>query len=408
MRIAFITYELPPDTGKGGIGTYTTQMANALALLNWDVHVFAGSNHRSGSEVVNNYHVHRIQCGPGNDFRNKIVACFETQHHTLAFDIIESAEINGDAREIKKKYPHLSLVVRLHAPGYLVESLKKKYVSFFAKLRYVLGSVRRFKFDLGYWRPYNKWTDEDYRFIQVADYITAPSAAMKDWVVKNWQIPASEITVIPNIFSAPEAFVNIPVMGECTYRRVIFFGRLNVLKGLVNATKAMKKILKEYPGWHFRVIGDNGPGPSNGMDMRKWMQQQLHEVIERVEFLDGVAYEDLPGYIKEGEIVLLPSLFESFSYTCAEAMAAGKAVVGSNNGGMADLLKNGEGGILIDPDNDGKIYIALKKLIDNDAYRYQLSLNARRRIGNDFNAKETAIKFCAFYENIVEKQFAKN
>lgn len=408
MRIAFITYEFPPDTGKGGIGTYVTQMANALARLNWDVHVFAGSHNRAGSENVSNYLVHRIQCSSGNDFRNKIVECFDSQQNILAFDVSESAEINGDAWEIKKKYPSIPLIVRLHAPGYLVESLKKTYVPLHAKLRYVLGSVRRFKFDLGYWRPYNKWLDEDYRFVQLADYITAPSAAMKEWVVKNWQIPASEITVIPNIFLAPGALLNLPIAEEYKFRRIIFFGRLNVLKGLVNATKAMKKILKEYPAWQFRVIGDNGPGPTNGSDMRNWMKGQLHEVTEQVEFLDGVAYEELPGAIKEGEIVLLPSLFESFSYTCAEAMAAGKAVVGSKNGGMAGLIKNGESGLLIDPGNYSEIYVALKKLIDNNSYRYKLSVNARKRMVNDFNAGETAIKFKTFYENIVEKQLAKN
>ena len=52
MRIAFITYEFPQGTGKGGIGTYTSQAANALAAMGWDVHVFAASHKHSGSSMA--------------------------------------------------------------------------------------------------------------------------------------------------------------------------------------------------------------------------------------------------------------------------------------------------------------------------------------------------------------------
>ena len=245
MRIAFISHEFPPDTGKGGIGTYVSQMAKALAATDWDIHVFAGSNKRSGSEYTEGFHVHRIQCKDGNEFKIKVVSSFDLQHHDHAFDVMESPEINGNAWEIKKKYPGIPLIVRLHAPNYLVESIKKKYIPFFAKLRFVAGSVRRLKFDLGYWRAYNKLIDADYQFIQLANYITSPSEAMKECIVNNWQIPAEKIKVIPNIFLPSEVLLNIPVVEELRYKRIVFFGRLNVLKGLVNATKAIKKILKK-------------------------------------------------------------------------------------------------------------------------------------------------------------------
>ena len=43
MRIAILSYEYPPETGFGGIGTYAYYHARALAKLGHDVHVFAGS-----------------------------------------------------------------------------------------------------------------------------------------------------------------------------------------------------------------------------------------------------------------------------------------------------------------------------------------------------------------------------
>ncbi|MEO6328708.1 MAG: glycosyltransferase family 4 protein [Ginsengibacter sp.] len=401
MRIAFISWEFPPRTGKGGIGTYVNQVAKAMAGMDWDVHVFAGSYNETGSEYTEGYYVHLVKCKDGDEFRNAVIESFDLEHSASSFDIIESPEINGNAWEIKKKYPSIPLVVRLHAPGYLVEHLKKKYIPFFAKLRFVLGSIRRLKFDLGYWRVYNKNEDADYRFIRLADYITAPSNAMKQWAVENWQIAENKITVIPNIFLPPQALLNIPVLKNTVYKRIIFFGRLNVLKGLVNAGIAMRNILKKNPNWKFRLIGDDGPGPTHKIKMRSWLKLQLKAVIGQVEFIDGIEYEELPGMIAESEIVLLPSLFESFSYTCAEAMAAGKVVVGSKIGGMADLLDGGKAGLLIDPYKPVEIERAIDDLISDEPSRITYSQIARKRIELLYNSSKTGTELEKYYLSLL-------
>ena len=401
MRIAFITYEFPPDTGKGGIGTYVKQAATAMSGIGWDVQVFTGSPLRSGIEMLDEYCVHRIQCDNSTSFRNKVLRIFAEEHDALPFDVIESPEIGGNAWIIKMKYPELPLIVRLHAPNYLVESLKKKYIPFFAKLRFVLGAIKRVKWDLGYWRKYKKETDPDYQFIQLANFITAPSSAMKSWVVKYWKINPEKISVIPNIFFPPKNLLSIPIHQNTVYKRVVFFGRLNALKGLVNAAVAMKRILLEYPDWQFRVIGDDGNGPSVGITMRNWMKNKMEPVLKQVEFIDGLDYDVLPSKIADAEIVLLPSLFESFSYTCAEAMAAGKAIVGSKSGGMRDLLKQGYSGQLIDPGSSSDIYAAIKKLIDNNNLRYNLSYNARENILAGFNSNELANEFAKYYSSVL-------
>ncbi len=402
MRIAFISHEFPPDTGKGGIGTYVKQIATAMASKGIDLHVFAGSPFKSGSIIVDGFQLHLVQCDSGLDFREKVLPVFTVHHLLLPFNVIESPEIGGNAWAIKKRYPQLLLIVRLHAPDYLVENIKKTYVPFSAKLRFVLGALRRLTWDLGYWRKYDKLMDTDYQFIQLADYITAPSEAMKNWVLQNWQIPAHKITVIPNIFLPDPAFLQIPFVVKNSYKRILFFGRLNVLKGLVNATIVMKEILQTNPDWQFRVIGDDGNGPYAGISMRNWMKQELETVLNQVEFIDGMSYELLPASIEQAEIVLLPSLFESFSYTCAEAMAAGKAIVGSNNGGMADLMVDGKSGLLVDPENPAALYNALSKLIADEEQRQQISINARQRILTEYNAEIITQKCIDFYTAIAD------
>lgn len=403
MRIAFITYEYPPETGKGGIGTYVAQLSKALPALGWDVHVFVGSHTGDFLDKNENHHVHHIFCSDGNDFNTKVVRVFTEQHTMAEFDLMECPEIGANGWEIKNVFQNVPLVVRLHASNHLVERLKKRYVPFTTKMRFVLGAFRRLKWDMGYWKPYNKSIDPEFQFIQLADYISAPSEAMKSWALKNWQINPKDIEVFPNIFIPSKKLLEIPVVENSAHKTIVFFGRLNVLKGLVNATRAMKKILKLYPQWKFRVIGDDGNGPYLGNGMRDWMKAELKHSLNRVEFLDGMDYELLPNAIEKAEIVLLPSLFESFSYTCIEAMVAGKAVVGSNSGGMLDLIKQNNTGLLVNPENVDEIYVALKRLMDDDAFRYRLSLNARQSVLNDFDCKMSLYHFDNYYRKIIER-----
>ena len=401
MRIAYITYEFPPDTGKGGIGTYSKQVASIMAGLGWDIHVFAGSPKKQASQKISGYHVHFIECDNGFDFRENVVPVFSKEHYILPFDLIESPEINGNAWEVKKAFPLIPLVVRLHAPNWLVEQLKKRYVSFFAKFRFLLGALRRGRWDAGYWRSYNFKVDPDYRFTLLANAITAPSQKMKNWAMENWRLADKTITIMPNPFTAPGALLALPIHLHPVKKEILFFGRLNVLKGLVNGTLAMKRILKEFPKYYFKVIGDDGEGPTSKILMRKWMQQQLNGVKGRVIFIDGLPYEQLPAAIADATIVLLPSLFESFSYTCAEAMAAGKAVIGSRDTGMADMIEHNKNGLLADAENVSEIYAALKQLIGDNEGRYKMAVQARQSIQSRYNAQKLAKDYLHFYKNVV-------
>jgi glycogen synthase len=400
LRIALISYEFPPDTGKGGIGTYNVQLASLLIAKGFDVHVFAGTAKPSYKEVLQHVNIHRVNCKDPFDFRTNVVTVFSLEQQIKDFEIIESPEIHGNAWEIKKAFPQIPLIVRLHAPNYLVEHLKKKYISVLVKLRYVIGALRRGKLDLGYWRKYDYLNDTDFQFTKIADAITAPSETMKQWAIKHWHISPKDIIVIANPFLPTMALLEIPINERVGKNEIVFFGRLNVLKGLVNGTLAMKKILVEFPNYHFKVIGDDGPGPNAGQSMREWMQKKLKKVIDNVSFYDGQEYEKLPAHISNSTIALLPSLFESFSYSCAEAMAAGKAVVGSSGTGMEDIIVNNYSGLLVNAENKKDIYFALKKLIKNDGLRYSISKSAKKNISTSFNADVLAHQYINYYKSV--------
>ena len=69
MRIVFVSYEYPPDTGFGGIGTYVYQISDACSKKGFDVHVICGTFHQNNTKIENEHlSIHRIQCQSRNEF----------------------------------------------------------------------------------------------------------------------------------------------------------------------------------------------------------------------------------------------------------------------------------------------------------------------------------------------------
>lgn len=377
MKIAYFSYELPPDLPKGGIGTYQLQIAEGMAAAGHTVFIFSASPFNEGEEKNGLITVVRIKANSPAVFNEKLPGIFSAYHEKEKFDIAECPEIHHHGTFLLNGSYKIPLTIRLHASNFLVESYKKKYTSFFAKLRFSIGAWRRGNFSKG-WGYYDKEKDPEYHIAGKAGFITAPSEAMKSYAVDLWSLPPEKIRVIPNPFRAPSALVNAE--NKTCKNEVLFFGRLNVLKGLVNLTHAAKKFLNENDDWSVRFIGDDGPGPYGKKSMRTWMKHQLKKYSDRVIFEDGMKQELLYDRINEAAFIVLPSLFEAFSYTCAEAMAAGKAVIGSREGGMKDLLENGKAGLLVDPMNTEEIFTAMNKLAGHDQLREQLGCKARQAV----------------------------
>ena len=398
MKIALVSFEFPPDTAKGGIGTYTYELAKLLASDELEVHIFAASPIRSGSLIQDGYHLHLIQTMSPVNFQEDVVRVFANIHSKVKFDLVESPEINANGLLIKKAFPELPMVVRLHAPNHLVESLKKYYRSWYIKARITLGALRR-GMKVNKYDPKN---DPDYSFCQTANYLSAPSTAMRNWVTTNWAIPAERIQVIANPFYPDPRWLGI---GPSAKEEVciMFFGRLNVLKGLVVFTLAMKKILRRHANVRLLIIGADAHGPKNNPSMKGWMQKKLNPFRNRITWKTEYDRDELTDFFQEAQIVVLPSLFESFSYTCVESMSAGKAIIGSKNGAMIDLLEHGKNGFLINPSSVGELVQCTEELISNSNLRLALGKEARNTILKKFEVTEQRNQWFAYYKSLVHE-----
>jgi glycogen synthase len=402
MRIAYISYEYPPDIGQGGIATYTYQVAIMMQERGHDVEVFCGSYNRNETEKYKSVLTHRILITNVSHFRKKVVEKFSERQSVRPFDIIESPEINGNGYEIKKAFPNIPLTVKLHTPAVLQIRILNTYVPLIQKVRFITGALLRGRVDLGYWSRHdkNQYNDIDYQTTQVAECISAPSMDMKKWAVNFWRIPTDKIELIPNPYLPDNRLLEIPI--ESNNGIITFHGKLNVHKGMVVLSEVIPKVLNKCPGIKFRLAGKDDLSHIKGVSMKTFLEYKLNKYLEHIEFTGPLSLDEIPEFLSKSDICVFPSIWDNFPLVCLEAMSAGRAIVAGNRGGMRDMLEETNAGILIDPSKPEKIASEIIKLIKNPEFRFELGIKARRRVLTEYGADIIGKKMEEIYDKSIQ------
>ncbi len=398
IHIAFISWEFPPDTGKGGIGTYLLEVCKLLQTLKIDCEIFCGSKDREISEIYQNIIVHRIKVKDISDFNNKVVRRFSKVHSINPFDLIETPEIHGHNILLKKAFPDIPVVVRLHCPNIIIKKFQDKFVPFKTKLRFVLGSIKQGKPNLGFWRKYRKEDDIDYQSTLFCDAITAPSEAMKEWAIKYWEIGKNNIQVCYNPFTPNKTLLDIPIK-TTDQINIAFLGRFNGIKGVYDLPIIINSICKTNHKVTFHLYGKDGVN-HNGDSVKKILQKKIDPCFtNQVFFYDGYELSELSKILEPIHICLFPSFFESSGYVVQEAMAAGKLTICRNVGGMKMIIKDKENGYLFNSTKDAIKNIKL--VISSQNNMLKIAQQGRSEL-NRFNGSLLADQYYKTYQNVIQ------
>jgi glycosyltransferase involved in cell wall biosynthesis len=101
------------------------------------------------------------------------------------------------------------------------------------------------------------------------------------------------------------------------------------------------------------------------------------------------------------DIFCLPSIHEGLGLSLMEAMAAGRACVASDVGGLAELIKNEEDGILVPVSDTQALCAAMLRLSEDLPLRERLANNARRKAFEEFAIEDNIARMIKLYEGIV-------
>lgn len=164
-------------------------------------------------------------------------------------------------------------------------------------------------------------------------------------------------------------------------RMVLFVGRIEPLKGVDTLIRAMSCIrsLDAARPVHLAIIGGEPAASPREMSAEMARLQKLCDDLcmgGMVVFLGKRGQDTLPYYYSAAEVLVMPSLYESFGMVALEAMACGAPVIASQVGGLAYLVRDGETGFTI-PDNDpDALCEKLTLLLGNPNLRTTMGLRA--------------------------------
>jgi glycosyltransferase involved in cell wall biosynthesis len=175
----------------------------------------------------------------------------------------------------------------------------------------------------------------------------------------------------------------------------LFVGRLHNSKGV----HVLLEALRSHPDIRLLVIGD-GPERARLEAMRGEMN------LSRVEFLGWQDRERVAEYLRCCRFVVVPSVWhENFPYVITEAFAHGKAVIGSNMGGIPELVRHGQFGFVYDANNADQLGASINHLWNDAELSARMGRAAKEWCDNRFTdtACYEGLK-CVYAEAIVRSK----
>jgi len=163
--------------------------------------------------------------------------------------------------------------------------------------------------------------------------------------------------------------------------RVLAVGRLVEKKGFATLIRALEDLGRPVA---CRIVGDGPERP------------HLAELVRRlglsgsVELPGAMTHDELPGEYRAADVVVAPSVRDSrgdrdgLPNVVLEALASGRAVVGSDVGALGSALTHGTTGLLVEPGDDRALRRALLALADRPVLRARLGAAGRRLVERDY------------------------
>jgi glycosyltransferase involved in cell wall biosynthesis len=115
-----------------------------------------------------------------------------------------------------------------------------------------------------------------------------------------------------------------------------------------------------------------------------------------------IEHEKIAKYYRMADATVMPSLKEAISISGLESLATGTPVIGTNVGGIKELITHGKNGFLLPPKNPREIAKAINKVANyrEDAYK-ELCYNARESIVENYDWSKIADETISAYEEVL-------
>jgi len=157
---------------------------------------------------------------------------------------------------------------------------------------------------------------------------------------------------------------------------ILFTGRMEKRKGIHLCPEICETILKR----HAVAFAFAGADPYCFMEKELLPRLKAQPLKGSVHYLGKVTLEEVGSCLRQSDIYFIPSLWENCPYSCLEAMAAGRAIVASDAGGLPELIEDGANGLLAKSEDSLAFVRQIERLLEDASLRDRLGYVARRTV----------------------------
>jgi glycosyltransferase involved in cell wall biosynthesis len=393
MKILVLTWEFPPRI-VGGIARHVEELYPELVKRGHEVHLITVQfGDLPSHTVVEGVHVHRITVGCSQDFfhwvgrMNQAIGAYGGQliQEQGDFELLHAHDwLVGDSAIALKHCFKLPLVATIHA----TEHGRNRGIH-----THIHRHVHQHEHELTY---------EAWRVIVCTNY-------MRRELQMALHIPADKIDVIYNGIRAQKKTI-VPEIDCQAFRRrfaqddekiVYYVGRMTPEKGISRLVDAAPQVLEELQGRvKFVIIGGGNTLP---------FQRYVEHMGLKPHFL-------FTGFLPDAELdifqtiadcAVFPSLYEPFGIVALESFAARVPVVVSDAGGLPEVVRHGQTGIVTRCDDPAAIAQGILQVLNHPQLSAQLVENAYQDLAQRFRWDQIAAATEAVYDRILkERQYS--
>ena len=241
------------------------------------------------------------------------------------------------------------------------------------------------------------------RVLKKTDVVTVNSSFTKKQVLR-FSPPNIPIWIIP--MGMDEKRVFFIQEGDISKKRrnsILFVGRLIDWKGVDILIQAIHLVKKRIPDVLLIIVGE-------GPDRQKYekLTIQLH-LEDTILFKGRISDDELNLSYFKADLFILPSneikgiVMEGLGVVLLEAMASGTPVIGSNTGGIPDIIEDGVNGLLVTPGDPQALADAIIRILENPDLADRFRKAGLETVRERFSWDVITDQFVEVYQEILKE-----
>jgi glycogen synthase len=376
LTVCFVSNEYPPEN-FGGIGRFTRDLAEELASRGHQIHVVTNGGESSRIDWEQGVWMHRISSGTSRLSNPEINAI------PYKWNLSHSAMVYEEVTRLNERFQ----IDAISSPLWSSEGLLCQLDDSLPTVLSLMTSQKTIgEIDPKHGKS-ETWRQQvvlEKHSVRCTKFIHAISNAILQKTMKDFgPTDANAAVAYLGVRDETPRFKRTRSANDDTLR-ILCVGRLEPRKGTDLLLEAAEKVCQNFSNVQFVLVGNDSNHGTSASYQNIFQQRAPHLVRDKkVVFVGSVTDEELYAEYANADIFVLPSRFESFGLVLLEAMSFGLPVIGAAIGGMEEIVRDGENGLLMEPGSADSLAEKLAILLQDHSLRKKMSENSRI----DFDSK---------------------